>query len=164
MGTVVVILVIAAIIGGVMWNKRNAAAAVAGVEFDTAYDPSAVGAAIRAVYCGGTKAMMKSMFSGLTVSPVGTSTFKVESRLGDIGEIIITARDGGALVCSRTVELYVGSHPKTHFKRGIMGIAAVLTHKIYQALGVTPGAARMKGFQRKIEGRVARELSRSTMT
>jgi hypothetical protein len=163
MGTIIGILIIVALIGAVIWNKRNSTEAMNGVEFTVAAAPDVVIRALQTDYCGGPKAMAKSMLFGIKVTAVGGSAFRVDTRLGDLASIEIREVDHGAsIVTAQTNELYVGSHPSGHFRKGIMGISASIVHTIFKLLGISPNAARLKRFQRSIEGRLSKELQRST--
>ena len=162
MGTFIVILIIAAIVGGVVWNRRNSAEAMSGVEFTAPGTPDVVAGALRNAYCGGAKATAKSMFSGVKVTAVSGSSFRVDTRLGDVAQIDVRSSGNGAsFVKAQTNELYVGSHPAGHFRKGAMGISAGIVHGLYKMCGISPSASRLKRFQRGIEGRLARELQRS---
>lgn len=162
MGTVIGILIIAALIGAVIWNRRNSTEAMNGVEFTVAAAPDVVVVALRTAYCDGAKATAKSMFSGVKITAVSGSAFRVDTRLGDVANIEV--REGGragSVVTAQTNELYVGSHPAGHFRNGIMGLAASIVHVIYKLLRISPNAAKLKRFQRGIEGRLTKELQRS---
>lgn len=161
MGTVIAILIVAAIVGGVVWNKRNAAAAMAGVEFSIPAAPAEVSAAIHSALNVGAGAKLKNAFSGIRVGGSGNS-YRFESKIGDIGRIQIASSGTGTKVTAATDELYVGSHPKSHSRsNGIWGLASAMTHGIYKLLGVTPGAARMKRFQLGLEGKVSKQPRKS---
>lgn len=142
MGTLIAILVVAAIIGGIVWNKRNAAAAMAGVEFDVPAAPAQVVGAINGAFNVGAAAKLKSAFGGIRVGGGGGNTFRYESKIGDVGRIQVSPGGTGSKVRAVTDELYVGSHPKSHSRsRGIWGLASAMSHGIYKLLGITPGAA-----------------------
>jgi hypothetical protein len=164
MGVVIVVLVIGALVGAVVWNHRNAALAMAGQQFHVADGTDAVTRAIGDAYCGGAKATMKALVSRLTVTPAGPSSFRVTSKIGDAGHINVRpGPKGGSTVEASTDELYVGSHPMTHSRRpGLWGLSSALTHVIYKAVGITPNAARMKRFQRGIERQVNIRLRRQS--
>jgi hypothetical protein len=163
MGTVVAILIVAAIVGAVVWNKRNAGAAMAGVEFSVPATPAEVSAAIHSAFNVGAGAKLKNAFSGIRVGGSGNS-YRFESKIGDTGRIQLAANGGGTKVSAATDELYVGSHPKSHSRSsGIWGLATAMTHGIYKLLGVTPGAAKMKRFQHGLESKVAKQLRKSAV-
>lgn len=161
MGTVIAILIVVAIVGGVVWNKRNAAAAMAGVEFSLPGAPAEVSAAIHSAFNVGAGAKLKNAFSGIRVGGSGNS-YRFESKIGDVGRIQIASSGAGTKVSAATDELYVGSHPRSHSRsNGIWGLASAMTHGIYKLLGVTPGAARMKRFKLGLEGKVSKQLRMS---
>lgn len=158
----VALLVVAGVVGAVMWNWKNAAEATDGVEFTVSSAPESVAAALRQAYCAGAKAAAKSMITGLTVTAVDRSSFRAESRLGDRSVIEVTPDGGaGSVVRARTMELYVGSPPATQFRSGLLAVTSAMTHAIYKVIGICPNAARMKRFQRGVEGRLAKELRRA---
>jgi len=159
----VVLLIIAALVGGVIWNKRNAGAAMSGVQFSVPATADVVTGALRNAYCrSGAKSLARSMVSGITVAETGGYAFRIDTKLGDNAEIVVSDNGGGAsLVTARTNELYVGSHPSSHFSSGLMAIGAVMTHNIFKLLGITPSAARLKRFQCGVESRVLKELQRA---
>lgn len=161
METVVAIVIIAAIVGGVVWNKRNASAAMAGVEFSVPATPAEVSAAIHGAFNVGAGAKLKSAFGGIRVRGSGNS-YRFESKIGDTGRIQLSSNGNGTKVSAVTDELYVGSHPKSHSRNGgIWGLASAMTHGIYKLLGITPGAAKMKRFQLGLETKLAKQLRKS---
>lgn len=161
MGTVVAILIVAGIIGAVVWNKRNAGAAMAGVEFSVPAKPAEVSAAIHSAFNVGAGAKLKNAFSGIRVGGSG-SAYRFESKIGDTGRINLSSNGTGTKVSAVTDELYVGSHPKSHSRSsGIWGLATAMTHGIYKILGITPGAAKMKRFQLGLEGKVVKQMRKS---
>ena len=161
METFIVILVAAAIIGAVVWNKRNAAAAMDGVEFHVPASPNEVAAAIYGTCNVGAGAKLRSLVSGIRLSGAGNG-FVFESKIGDVGRIELSPDGGGTTVQAATEELYVGSHPSTHSRgRGYWAFASAMTHRIYRMLGITPGAAKMKRFQLGLEGRIATQLRKA---
>ena len=162
METLIVILVIAAIIGAVVWNKRNAAAALAGVGFQVPAPPDEVSAAINGAFNVGAGAKLRSLVAGVRLSG-GGNVFRFESKIGDVGRIELSSDGGGTTVWAVTDELYVGSHPKSHSQgHGLWAMSSAITHGIFKVIGVTPGAAKMKRFQLGLEGRITAQL-RKTM-
>ena len=156
------VLVIAALIGAVVWNHKNAEAALDGVEFSTPHSPATIVTTIAAAYCGGAKARAKSLLSGCTVTQTSPTSFRLETKIGDIGQIDVRQHEeSGAVIAAYTTELYVGSHPVTHFRKGFAGLAADINHRLYKLLGISPNAAKMKRFQVALEGRIARQLRSS---
>lgn len=152
------IIVAAALIGAIVWNKRNAADAMAGAEFEVPASTNEVSAAINAVFNVGAGAKLKSFVGGIRVAGSGNS-FRFESKIGDVGRIQLAPNGGGTKVSAVTDELYVGSHPRTHSRgRGLWSTASALSHGIYKLVGVTPGAAKMKRFQSGLEGKVTKQL------
>jgi hypothetical protein len=161
METVIGILVVAAIVGAIVWNKRNAAAAMAGVEFHVPASPNEVSAAIYHAFNVGASAKLRSLVSGIRLSGGGNS-FRFESKIGDVGRIELSLNGGGTTVQAVTDELYVGSHPMTHSRgRGYWAMASALTHGIYKLIGITPSAAKMKRFQAGLEGKIATQLRKA---
>ena len=157
----VLVLVVAALTGGVVWNRRNAAEARAGVEFYVDAPPSAVADAVRACYCGGAKAMIKNFLTRLTVTPAGAYAFSTDSSIGDSGTIAIAPQGTGSVVRAQTTALYVGAPPATLGRSGIYGLASRITHGVYVALGITPNAAKMRRLQRGVERRVSSQLRKA---
>jgi hypothetical protein len=156
------LLAVAAVFGMVVWNHKNAEEALEGIEFELREKPDQVIAALHNALCGGTKARVKSMVSGLKVTPTGHGKFHFESRIGDEGEIEVrSSREFGTVVKAYTTELYVGTHPSSHFKSGFYHLAARMAHFIYKLLGIAPNAARMKRFQLALQDKVARQLYKS---
>jgi hypothetical protein len=158
----IVILVVAAIIGAIVWNKRNAAAAMTGVEFHVPAAPSEVAAAINGAFNGGAGAKLRSLVAGIRLRG-GGSSFTFESKIGDVGRIELASNGGGTDVRAITDELYVGSHPRARSRgRGYWAMASALTHAIFKLIGVTPGAAKMKRFQSRLEGKIETQLRKAT--
>ena len=161
MGTVVVVLIVAAIVGAVVWNKRNAGAAMAGVEFSVPATQAEVSAAIHSAFSVGAGAKLKNAFSGVRVGGSGNS-YRFESKIGDVGQIKLVSSGNATKVSAATDELYVGSHPKGHSRsNGIWGFATAMAHGIYRILGITPGAAKMKRFQLGLEDKISKQLRKS---
>jgi hypothetical protein len=155
------ILVIAAIIGAIVWNKRNAAAAMTGVEFHVPASPSEVSAAIHSAFRVGAGGMLRRFVAGVRLTG-GGNLFRFESKIGDVGRVELSPNGGGTNVRAVTDELYVGSHPTTHSRgRGLWAMATAVTHGIYKMIGVTPGAVKMKRFQLGLEGRIAAQLRKA---
>lgn len=163
MTTLVVILVIAALVGGVIWNHRNKSTAAEGVEFHLPEPPQEVAAAITALYCRGAKAGLRSVVSRISVTPIGPTGFNFGTKIGDQGQIEVHPGSGsGSVVRASTSTLYIGSHPSGHFKTGLMAISAAITNALFRMLGIAPYAAKMKRFQSGLEQRVARQIGRQT--
>lgn len=136
MEVVVGLLVVAALVGGVVLNHKSSNAAMAGVEFSLSASPVAVAAAVNAAYCGGAKAKAKAFIGGVTVRPLATSAFLFDTKIGDTGRIEVRPAHGsGSSVRACATDLYVGSHPKGHFRSGLMGFSARIVHGIYNCLG-----------------------------
>jgi hypothetical protein len=159
--TLVIVLVVALVAGGTFWNKRTAALAMAGVEFEVPAPASAVSAAITAAYCDGAKAVLRSVVSRMTVTPAGARSFQTRSSLGDAGTIQLSEHAGVTTVRAFTTELYVGSHPAGHFRSGAFAIGAQIVHGLCKVLGITLNAARMRRFQAGIERKVAAGLRKA---
>jgi hypothetical protein len=157
----IVVVIIAVIGGGAYWNHQNSAAAFAGVEFHVDAPPSVVHQAIMASYCGGAKAMLKSLVSRMTVTPSGAHAFRTQSSIGDAGIIEIFAQGSGTTVRARATELYVGSPPSQHFRSGFLGIGARITHGLCTLLGVSPNAAKVKRFHAGVERKVTAAMRKA---
>lgn len=161
MATLVVLLLIAAIVGGVFWNHRNKASAAEGIEFHLPEPPHEVAAAITALYCRGAKAGLRSAFSRIFVTQLAPTGFTFATKIGDEGQIEVhPGPDAGSVVRASTSTLYIGSHPKGHFKTGFLAIGAVIANAVCRMLGLAPYAAKMKRFQKGLEQRVARQIGR----
>lgn len=164
MTTLVVLLVIAALVGGVILNHRNKSAAAEGVEFHLPEPPHEVAAAITALYCRGAKAGLRKVVSRVSVTPMGPTGFNFGTKIGDEGQIEVHPGSGnGSVVRASTSLLYVGSHPSSHFRTGLMAVSAAITNALFRMLGIAPYAAKMKRFQSGLETRVARQLGRATI-
>lgn len=159
---VVLLVVVLALVGGIMWNKRNAALALEGITFTVEAPPDAVVRTIHEAYCGGAMAMAKRLIGGVSVTETGGGTFRVDSRIGDRAVIEVQPRGAGSTVRAHTVELYVGSPPALLGKGGLWGLSAAIVHRINVAIGISPNAARMKRMQQGVQGRVLKGLRRST--
>jgi len=154
-------MVVALIAGGTLWNKRNAALAMEGVEFSVDAPAGAVSEAIRTAYCGGAKAALRAVVSRMTVTPTGAHSFQTRSSIGDAGTIEVSDRGGTTTVRAFTTELYVGSPPAGHFRSGLLAVSARIVHGAYKMLGITPNAAKMKRFHAGVERKVAAGLRRA---
>lgn len=162
MGSLIGVLVIAALIGAVVWNHSNKAKAMEGVEFETPEPPAIVIDAISALHIGGAKAAVKSFLSGVKVVPSASQAFRFDTKIGDRGEISVLPQGRGSLVRAYTTELYIGTHPRTHSRSGgYWGFASVMAHRINLLLGIAPSAAKLKRFQGGLEIRIARHLGRA---
>jgi len=159
----VLILIVAALVGGVVWHHHTKSVAAAGVEFSVPEPPDRVVRAISDAYCQGTKAILKSALSRITVKQSGPASFHFSSRLGDTGQVDIVAASGNAaIVRARTTEFFIGTPPAARFRKGILGLSSWITHGIYTMLGIAPHAVKMKRFQRGLERRVQRQLARAS--
>jgi hypothetical protein len=157
----IIVLVVALIAGCTLWNKRNAALAMEGVEFHVDAPPGVVADAIRSAYCSGAKAMVKSLLSRMTVTPMGADSFHTQSSIGDVGAIEVLGHDGTTTVRAHTTELYVGTPPATQFRSGYFGVAARILHGVYKMLGITPNAAKMRRFHAGVERKVNAALRKA---
>lgn len=164
MGALVVILLIAALVGGVVWNHRNKAAALEGVEFHLPDPPQAVTAAITALYCQGVRAVAKSAFSRVSVTPVGPGGFNFSTKKGDQGQIEVHPHGAGSIVRARTSLLYLGGTRDPASSSGMMALGAAITHLACVALRVSPYAANMKRFQGGLEHRIVKQAGRQIGT
>lgn len=163
MGVVVGILIVAGIAGGVWWNRQNANRAMEGVSFVLPYPPTAVAAAIEQAHNRGTRAALRGAFGGMSVRSMGGTRFEAISKIGDSGEIMITRDVSGSLVSARALVLHVGLPPKQlNHRGGIWGLSVNLSNGLYTMLGITPGSAKIKRWQRGLEGRIAKVLAKAT--
>lgn len=158
----VLMVVVLALLGAIVWNKRNAALAEEGVQFRVAAPPEAVSRAVQNGHSGSVRAAAQRLLSGVTVTDVGGGSFRTDSRFGDHGVIEIRPDASGSTVHARTVELYRGSPPSLLGRGGLFGLGALIVHRVYVLIGICPSAARMKRMQQGIEGRVLKELRRTT--
>ena len=73
MEALIEIVVVAAIIGAIVWNKQNAAAAMVGVEFHVPASPNEVSAAIHGAFnvCAGAK--LRSLVGGIRLTELSES-------------------------------------------------------------------------------------------
>jgi hypothetical protein len=108
MEALIAILVVAAIIGAIVWNKRNAAAAMAGVEFHVPASPTEVSGAINSAFNVGAGAKLRSLVGGIRLRG-GGSLFRFESKVGDVGRIELTPNGNGTNVRAVTDELMWGA-------------------------------------------------------
>lgn len=153
------VLFIALVVGGVLWNRRNGETAMAGVEFRVTAQPRDVATAIATSYCSGARAKVQSIVSRIKVYPNGTTSFRVETGIGDKGIITVNpSTDGGSIVSAHVTELYIGSHPMTHWRGYFYGFVAAMAHRISKMLGLAPYAGHLKRFQAGIERRIAKQL------
>lgn len=157
MGFLIILLLVTAIVGGVYSNHRTAAHAFGGVSFVVPYPPSAVADAIQRAHNQGAFAAIRTFAGGVNVQPLGPSSFATSTSIGDSGEISISRDPAGSLVCARALNLYVGSHPKSHKLRG-----SALTHSLYVMLGIRPTAGKVKRWQNGLEGRINRAMTCAT--
>jgi hypothetical protein len=159
MAIVVVLLIIAAIVGAVIWNHQNANKAIAGVSFAVPQSVGEVAAAIEATYCIGAKAKLKSGMLGVRVAPTGPASFNYGTKLGDVGDIRIEATPGQTIVTAATSKLHVGSGVKMRPRSPLFALSYAITRSIARMLGITPGAVKMKRFQNRLENNVARRVA-----
>lgn len=161
MGTLVVILIVVALIGATIWNKRTAAAAMEGVRFQVDASAETVAGAIVRAFNLGAGAKLKSALGGIRVERTGDE-FRFATKIGDVGVIRLAESGAVTVVDAMTTELYVGSHPKGHSRsNGIWGFATAMTHRIYQLIGITPSAGKMKRFQLRLEGTISKQLRKA---
>lgn len=160
MAVLVVLLLIAACFAGVIHNHRNAAEAMTGVEFVVDAPQRQVAAAITEIFCsGGAKSGLRSMITGVSVSPAGASSFTYKTKHGDIGKLVVTGSGSTATVKASTTELFVGNTEVFKNQRSRLHAAGVgLTHGICLLLNLTPNAAKMKRFARGLEPKLAKRI------
>jgi hypothetical protein len=162
MAVLVIILLIAACVAGTIYNHRNAAAALLGVEFDVDAPPRLVVAAITETFCGGAKAGLRSIVTGVSVAPKDNARFTYKTKHGDVGTISVVAHGSGSRVTASASELFVGNtqalkeHRSPWFAAG-----AGLTHGICLLLRVSPNAAKMKRFAHGLQPKLAKRLGTS---
>lgn len=159
----IVILVVAALAGSVVWHHRTKARAIEGIEFSADTPPDGAVRAISNAYCQGTKAFLRGTLTRMTVRQTESFTFHFSTRLGDVGQIeVLPGPQNTSIVRAATTELYIGSHPSLHFRRGILSLSAYLTNGIYKMLGIAPYAVKMKRFQSGLERQVSRQLEKAS--
>jgi hypothetical protein len=164
MGTLVVLLLVAALVGGVAWNHRNKAAALEGVEFHLPDPPHAVTAAITALYCQGARAAVKNAFSRISVTSVGAGGFNFDTKKGDRGQIEVHPHGAGSIVRARASSLYLGGTRDPASASGMMALSVAIVHMACVLLRVSPYAANMKRFQRGLEHRITKQAGRQIGT
>ncbi|NEA32814.1 hypothetical protein [Streptomyces sp. SID13031] len=157
---IVGIAVIAALVGGVLWNHRTKQAAFTGVGFEVPLPPAQVADVVSAVYCQGAKASVRSTFSGVSVRRQGPTEFLFETKLGDTDWIKITAAETGSAVEAETTSLHIGGTLLSDDGSPIWRLSKTLTDLIYKVLGLAPFAARMKRFQNGLERKVGNHIHR----
>lgn len=155
MAVLILILIVAALGGGVWWNHRNAGAAIQGVTFVVPHPPSTVADAIHRAHNQGAMAGLRGLMGGMSVQALGPSAFATGSKLGDQGEISVSRDPAGSLVSARALSLYVGSDPRSHRMR-----FGGVVDDIFTMLGIRPGAAKVKRWQQGLEGRVVKAIAR----
>jgi hypothetical protein len=162
--TVIFILVIAAIAGMTYWNHRTASSAMEGVTFVVPHPPSVVADAIHRAHNQGSMAMLRGVVGGISVSPIGPTGFATNSRMGDSGEISISRDPSGSVVQARALSLHLGMPPRQLASggSGIWGLSKLITHGLFKVFGITPSAAKMKRWQRGLEGRITRAIVKAT--
>lgn len=154
-------IVIAVLVVGTVWNRKNAAAAMAGVEFRVDASPERVVRIFSSAFCDSKKAKLTAAVGAVRVEPAGKATFKTTTRIGDEGQVtVVSDGNDGAVVRSFAEELYVGTHPSGHFRRGFANFGAQMAHGIYKVLGIAPNAGKMKRFNAALERRVLKEVAR----
>jgi hypothetical protein len=159
MAVLIVVLVIAACVAGVIRNRRNAEAALAGVSFTVSAPPRQVFLAISEAFCGGAKAGLRSMVTGVSVAPAGDTSFAYKTKHGDVGTIAVGANGSGSSVTASASELFVGNTEVFKTQRSKLHASGVgLTHGILLLLHVTPNAAKMKRFASGLEPKLAKRL------
>lgn len=162
MEALILIVLIAAAIGIVMWNHSEARAAMRGTEFRVDASPPNVVRAIEESYCSGMKASAKSVLSRVQVRQVDPTAFRTETKIGDVGRIAVEPDGGGgSRVVADVQELYIGTHPTTHWRGYFYGFVAAMAHRLYVALDMAPNASRMKRFQQGIERKVVKRLRKN---
>lgn len=160
MGVFIFILIIAALVGGIIWNHKNRAAALAGLEFSMPEEPPVVAAAIGSLYCRGAKAQMQRMFSRISVQERGSTGFVFDMKFGDKGEIEVHPENSGSKVRVSASSLYIGGKPIKYLGTGYWAFGRVVSNAMLRAVGYAPNAARMKRFQLNLEQAIARQIGR----
>ena len=163
MTVLIVILVIAAIVGGVWLNHQNAAKALEGVSFVVPQPPSVVVSALHRTHNQGAAAKLKGAFSGVSVTPLGGTSFATASKGGDQGEISVSTDSNGSLVSARALSLHVGVPLRQlNHRGGIWGLSVRISHVVYKLLGITPTSAKFKRWQNGLEGRITKAVAKQT--
>lgn len=162
MGVFVGIVLVAVCIAGVVWNHKNSSEAMDGVEFRVSAPVARVSAAVQASYCTGMSARAMALLRGVKVTQLATGSFRMETKIGDIGELSLRSVSAAETVVRvRSTSLYIGLPPAARFKKGLLAAGAAMSHGIYTLLGIAPNAATMRRFQRGVENRIAKQLSKA---
>ncbi|HEY8524052.1 MAG TPA: hypothetical protein VIL48_03750 [Acidimicrobiales bacterium] len=162
MVAVIAVLVVGVLVAAVLWNRRNAARAMAGERFELDHSVDEVSRALAEAYCSGGNAALNGFARRFTVAPVKASSFRVTSAIGDVGHIRVRPSPGGGTVVeASTDELYIGRQPMVRPRRpGPWALSNAVVHVTYRALGITPNAGRMKRFQRSVGRHLTHQLER----
>lgn len=159
MSVLVIILILAAIAGGIYWNRAHANKAMGGVQFTVGSPVADVVTAINATYCAGAKAAIKSTIGGVRLAPMGQETFEYVSRFGDVGQLQVSGSGNSATVSARTLRLHVGVAFKMRPRSGVYALSFAMTQRLFELLGIAPGAVKMLRFQNGLERALTRKLA-----
>lgn len=155
--TVIVVLVIAACTGGVIWNHQNVSSVTVGASSVVPYPPAAVASAITRTYTQGPAAAVRCFDGGVPAPPLGPQSFATNTNIGDQGEVSIARDRAGTLVTARTLRMCDGSHPNSH-RMFCVGIV----NGIHTIPGLRPSAAPLKRWrQNGLQGRIDKALART---
>lgn len=165
MGVLIIVIILAAIVGAVVWNHRNANLAQEGVRFKVRQPLATVVSAIDSEFCVGAKAKTRSALSVVTVTRSGGNSFRTTTKLGDVGHISVEATsDGGSVVEAATDQLFVGADTRSVEGCGgcYTAISATIVSGLWRLLGISPNGGKIHRFQQRVEGRVTRRLQKQT--
>lgn len=163
MEVLILVVIVGAIVGGVIWNHQSTNMAFSGVEFELPAAPEQVRAAIEALYVTGAKAKGRAALTPVKVRP-SRSGFDLASKVGDEGEISLSpSPTGGTVVSASASRLFIGN-PMHTGGSGLWAAGTGLGHMMAKTLGIRPTARRWKGFLHGLDSRIQRQLQRAQGT
>ena len=162
MGVLIVVLIIVAAVGGVVWTHACASEARAGVGFDLPASPDLVVDAINRAFCAGATAKAKGMFSTASATQQSAYRFQTTTRLGDVGHITVRPGGTGSRVEAAIDQLFVGAKTMGG-NQGLWGLSKAIVNGLYEMLRITPSAGKLDRFQKRIEGRLHKQLAKSSV-
>jgi len=157
-GVLIFILIVGAAVGGVMVNRKTSEQAMKGVLIKATVPPAQIGPALTEIYCGGARATFRSLATGLRVSQVSPATFRYEGKHGDRGVIEIKSDGNGSLIVARAESLFVGNTAGRNARSAYYAVAAAMVNRMFILCGIAPNAAKVRRFQRGIEGKLRGKL------
>ena len=161
METLIAAFVAAAIVGGVVWSRSAANAAMARVQLHVPDPPGAAATDVDTAQNAGGGAGHKGFTLGIQMTGSGNS-LRLESKIGDVGHVELTLDGDGTRVPAPAEILGVDAHPRTISRRpSPWGIASRLAHLIHMVLGITSNAADLTRFLRALVCEITRRLTRT---